>query len=265
MTRKSNPPSVSEVAFDCPFCGAYTTQAWFALCAGPRPEKARTPFLPDAELIQTIRSDTKLTPELRNATLERFERIAFGDVFLEEIKGGKYTYAEVQNLNISKCFACKRFAVWVHNRLLFPPTANGPAPNDDLPPDVRSDYDEASQILRLSPRGSAALLRLAIQKLCVALGEKGKSIDDDIASLVKKGLSPLVQKSLDSVRVIGNEAVHPGTLDLRDDPAIAEKLFRLVNIVSEQMISNPKHVAEVYEQIPDGKRAAIERRDAPKK
>ena len=49
------------------------------------------------------------------------------------------------------------------------------------------------------------------------LGEKGEKLDDDIANLVKRGLNPTVQKSLDIVRVIGNEAVHPGVLDLKDD------------------------------------------------
>lgn len=106
------------------------------------------------------------------------------------------------------------------------------------------------------------MLRLAIQKLCVELGEKGERIDDDIASLVKKGLAPTVQKAMDTVRVIGNEAVHPGILDLKDDRDTATKLFKLVNIISEQMISNPKHVEEIYGRLPEGKRKAIEKRDS---
>lgn len=115
------------------------------------------------------------------------------------------------------------------------------------------DYEEAGTILNLSPRGAAALLRLAIQKLCAALGEKGKNIDDDIASLVNKGV--------DAVQVIGNEAVHPGTLDLRDDRDTTRKLFDLVNIIAEQMISIPKHIEEVYAKIPEEKRKAIDKRD----
>ena len=137
----------------------------------------------------------------------------------------------------------------------------GPAPNPDLPDKVRADYEEAGRILTLSPRGAAALLRLAIQKLCAELGEKGKKIDEDVASLVKKGLSPLVQKALDSVRVIGNEAVHPGTLDLKDDVDTATRLFELVNIIAEQMISNPKHVEDLYAKLPEEKKKAIEKRD----
>jgi hypothetical protein len=130
-----------------------------------------------------------------------------------------------------------------------------------LPLDVRLDYDEAGRILQLSPRGAAALLRLAIQKLCKELGEKGRNIDDDIASLVKKGLDVRIQRALDIVRVIGNEAVHPGQIDLKDDVATASKLFALVNLVSDTMISQPKHIAEMYGDLPPGKLEAIERRD----
>jgi hypothetical protein len=150
----------------------------------------------------------------------------------------------------------------VYDRLVHPTGSTAPPANEDLPPEVLQDYEEAGRIAAESPRGAAALLRLAIQKLCIHLGEKGKNIDDDIASLVKKGLNPTTQKALDAVRVIGNEAVHPGTLDLKDDRDIAIKLFKLVNVIAEQMISNPKHVEEVYGQLPEGKRKAIEKRDS---
>jgi hypothetical protein len=116
-------------------------------------------------------------------------------------------------------------------------------------------------ILDLSPRGAAALLRLGIQKLCKHLGETGENLNADIAALVKKGLDVRVQRALDVVRVIGNNAVHPGHIDLRDDRATAEKLFGLVNLIAELMISQPKHVQELYESLPEDARKAIERRD----
>lgn len=78
---------------------------------------------------------------------------------------------------------------------------------------------------------------------------------------MKKGLNPLVQQSLDVVRVVGNEAVHPGVIDLRDDRASAERLFDLVNIVAEQMITHPKSVQEMYAKLPPAKLDAIQRRD----
>jgi hypothetical protein len=134
-------------------------------------------------------------------------------------------------------------------------------PNSDLPETITADFEEAREIVQASPRGAASLLRLAIQKLCSHLGEKGKNIDDDIASLVRKGLNPLVQQSLDIVRVIGNEAVHPGTLDLSDDRDTAFRLFELVNAIADQMISHPKTVSDMYRKLPEMKRKAIESRD----
>jgi hypothetical protein len=93
------------------------------------------------------------------------------------------------------------------------------------------------------------------------LGEKGKNLDDDIASLVSKGLDPRVQKALDVVRVIGNNSVHPGQIDLRDDRATAEKLFGLVNLIADIMITQPKHIDEMFQGLPEGARKAIEKRD----
>jgi hypothetical protein len=70
-----------------------------------------------------------------------------------------------------------------------------------------------------------------------------------------------VQKALDTVRVIGNDAVHPGTIDLRDDPATATALFKLVNIIVEKMISEPREIEDLYAGLPEAKREAIEQRD----
>jgi hypothetical protein len=69
---------------------------------------------------------------------------------------------------------------------------------------------------------------------------------------------------LDTVRVIGNNAVHPGQIDLNDTSEVAASLFRLVNAIVEQMITHPKQVAELYGSLPAAALEAIERRDDPK-
>ncbi|MDU8911428.1 hypothetical protein [Aestuariicoccus sp. MJ-SS9] len=70
-----------------------------------------------------------------------------------------------------------------------------------------------------------------------------------------------MQQALDAVRVIWNHAVHPGQIDLRDDRATAETLFKLLNLIVDKTISEPKHVAEVYASLPEGAVKAIEKRD----
>ena len=67
------------------------------------------------------------------------------------------------------------------------------------------------------------------------------------------------------VRVVGNNAVHPGVLDFNDNKTIAVNLFRLVNVIVEATIATPSHIQGIYEQVvPAGVRAAIEKRDAPR-
>src|ERR1700744_2955732 len=94
----------------------------------------------------------------------------------------------VPGTKISKCGHCLKCCIWESGRMVFPEATVVQPANPDLPDDVKNDYNEAASIIQKSPRGAAALLRLAIQKLCIELGGKGKKIDDDIALLVSKGL-----------------------------------------------------------------------------
>jgi hypothetical protein len=97
------------------------------------------------------------------------------------------------------------------------------------------------------------------------LGEKGTDLNADIAALVKKGLPATIQKALDLVRVIGNEAVHPGSMDLRDDTATAIALFGLVNMIIQNQITHPKEIDSLYGSLPTAKVDGIKKRDAEKK
>jgi len=67
-------------------------------------------------------------------------------------------------------------------------------PHPDMPEEIIAEYNEARSIFGRSPRASAALLRLAVQKLVSVLGEKGDNINQDIKSLVAKGLTVQVQQ-----------------------------------------------------------------------
>ena len=124
----------------------------------------------------------------------------------------KKAYVGMPEMESVCCSRCGKFSIWYQHKLIWPLAKTAPLPNPDMPKDVKAEYGEAREILSRSPKASAALLRLAIQRLCVHLGEKGKRINDDVGNLVKKGLPVRIQQALDSVRVVGNNAVHPGQM-----------------------------------------------------
>lgn len=160
------------------------------------------------------------------------------------------------------CESCNGNIIYIQGTMIFPLASTAPLPTEDMPEDVKEDYLEARVIANLSPRGACALLRLGLQKLCKHLGEEGRNINNDIGELVKKGLHPSIQQALDSVRVVGNEAVHPGTLDLKDDVETASKLFGFLNIIVEALITQPKQIEEYYNlNVPENKKAGIAQRD----
>ncbi len=175
------------------------------------------------------------------------------------IIGGQWQ--QIGNLRFAACDHCGQFSIWLVNDMIYPVVRTTPQPHPDMPDPVKSDFDEARAVFSNSPRSSAALLRLAIQKLCIALGQPGKNLNDDIGQLVKQGLSIRVQRSLDIVRVVGNNQVHPGTLDVRDDPDMALRLFELVNIIVEDRIAGPKQIDQLYGKLPEAARKQIEERD----
>lgn len=176
-----------------------------------------------------------------------------------------YTADDVDLTDFCFCIHCGRYSIWHEETMIYPDYAGIEAPNEDLAEDIKADYHEAASIVQKSPRGAAALLRLAVQKLCKQLGEPGKDINTDISNLVEKGLSPTIQQALDALRVIGNESVHPGQINLKDDPETAQALFRLLNKIAETMITEPRQIQEIYDKIPESKKDAIEKRDAGKK
>ena len=164
---------------------------------------------------------------------------------------------------VSSCHKCSDVAIWHNENMVYPKIKGGPPPNPDMPPEVKEEYDQAATILQDSPKGAAALLRLGIEKLAKGLGEDDKNLDENIGFLVReKGLSTRVQRALDVVRVIGNKAVHPGTIDLSDNPETAEKLFKMVNVIVRQTISDEKDVDDLYdESLTDGEKQHTEERD----
>jgi len=150
----------------------------------------------------------------------------------------------------------------VDGRIVYPTATTAPLAHEAMPPELQRDYSEARDVVELSPRASAALLRLCIQKLCVLLDQPGKNLNDDIGALVKAGLPARVRDAFDLVRVIGNNAVHPGEMDLRDDRETALALFDLANMVVDKMIAEPTQLQSLLDRLPEAALKARDKRDA---
>jgi hypothetical protein len=253
-------PNIKLTAFSCPHCGAYTTQYWHeGYVKYLDDEEKKTPIIPDDHYSERLRL-AKLDDSVKNELL-KWSRDMRTKALFPHKKSDHVNVLLLHNIFLSECYNCHKWAIWVNEDLVYPSKKFGSLPNAALPNNIRALVDEARSILDMSPKGAAALLRLSIQMLCKHLGESGNNLNNDIANLVKKGLNPMVSKSLDIVRVIGNESVHPGTIELSDNKDIAIRLFDLVNIIAEQMITHPKHVNEIYKKLPESKRAAIEERN----
>ena len=176
---------------------------------------------------------------------------------------GNYTPGLNISVQSARCSRCKQFSIWASSEMIIPSCSTAPMPHKDMPEAIKNDYIEARDILNKSPRGACALLRLAIQKLCDELVEGNKNLNDKIAELVKQGLAPQLQKAFDIVRVVGNNAVHPGEINIQDNPEIALKLFKLINLIIEKMITEPNEINEFYAgNIPHEIQEAIGKRDS---
>ena len=180
----------------------------------------------------------------------------------------------------STCSHCEKSSLWRVEKyeekpdgqaipvgwMMFPDRGSAPLPELDMPADVKSDYEEAATIAAKSPRGAAALLRLGLQKLCIHLGKDGENINADIRSLAEDNvLPPMVIKVADTVRITGNNAVHPGEMSEQDFDFVSSKLFDLLNFIVKKAITEPNELNALYNKVPEKPRAAAEAQDQKRK
>lgn len=209
--------------------------------------------------------ETPFTPPKFNKTsfncphCKAFSSMSWDDAYI-----GYLGREAVNSLKSAHCEHCGYYSLWIAGLMIYPGGIPVESPNQDLPNDIKEDYLEAANIVNRSSRGAAALLRLSIEKLVDFLDAQGKDLNAKIGYLVSdRALNPKIQKALDVVRVVGNNAVHPGQIDLKDNPDTAEKLFRLVNIIAKEMITEPSEVNSIYEElIPEENKNGIIKRDS---
>lgn len=217
--------------FTCPICGVYAHQIWQEIL-----HETYDPNINITGLNRTLSSGLEIP--LPNSISR---------------KSG--------SLYVSCCQHCNQTSLWLNEKLIYPAVSIIPSPNDDMPKNIAEIYNEAASIYSLSPRSSTALLRLALQMLLKELGEKGDNINNDIGNLVKKGLPEIVQQAADTIRYIGNQAVHPGEIDFNDNDDTAKTLFEIMNWIVYYMITVPNSINNMYNTLPPSIKDQIDKRD----
>ncbi len=246
----SNEPKYKASNFKCPHCSVVAKMNW----------------LDKYSLISAVFYVLNHIYLNHRAGIQDYQQEAIGKYL--EIAKSKFPVEFnllTSELSIASCESCGHISLWMGGKIVFPKGMPTDPPNNDLNEEIKSLYNEASKILTDSPRGSTALLRLALQMLLKQIGKEGKHINNDIKELVKSGLSVKVQKALDLLRVVGNNAVHPGLINIDDNRDVALKLFRILNIIADEMITKPKEIDTLYKDVvPDETKIHIANRDKGK-
>lgn len=233
-------PEYGSNGFTCPNCQAYSQQRWM-------------------EVLRKTGSGYALNNTIRTRRKEAIEK----KIKFQAEQPPSFDAPLTDNVvAFSTCLKCFKESYWVEGNIIYPRISVAPFAHDDMPEEVKEIYNEARNISDISPRASSALLRLAVEKLLPLVGAEGKSINDMIHDLVKKGLSRDIQMALDGLRVIGNEYIHPGKIEIQENNDITMGLFKVLNIIVENLITHKKDIQELYDFLPNDKKQWIEARDA---
>lgn len=241
-------PEFGSKRFQCPHCNVASQQQWFDTRSA---SEAANTILNDFFYVYRTRvkhfHQDMITEFLRNIEVANVRRMP------EFVPLG---------FAVATCSSCGEFTLWANQKIVYPAQTIVDPPNDDMEGEIKAIYLEAAAIVTESPRGASALLRLALQLLLKQIGKTGKNINADIKELVSEGLSQRIQKALDLLRVVGNNAVHPGTIDLEDSSDIALKLFHVINFIANEMITKPKELDLLYtDLVPEETKQHIQERD----
>lgn len=241
-------PKLNKDNFQCPHCKVVSQQQWF------NQQNA-------SEVVKSITNNCFLN---YRAQISQYHQEAIFKFLSKSFSDNRQQLPKFipNNFSVATCSTCSNITLWISTNLVYPKQVAIEPPNTDMSEEIQNLYLEASLIVIDSPKGATALLRLALQLLLKQLGKSGKNINTDIKELVSEGLSPRIQQALDLLRVVGNNAVHPGQIDLDDNNEIAMKLFHLLNFIANEMITKPKELDFLYSSIiPEETKQHIKERD----
>jgi hypothetical protein len=240
MSSDSIEPQLGAESFSCPHCHALAHQDWYSLFL--KQENATDVVVLTLEALMLAKGNES-------------------DQFLQHLKDNvlAYEYQEhpqnlkvkLLNLHVSRCYNCKGFTVWVRDRLVFPVRVDEPpdvveVDFEEVAEDVQEtaedeevseDFEEAAAILSKFPRGAAALTRVCIQNMMPLLKENAKNLDENISSLVRKGLEVEIQQAMDVLQVVRRNPSQTTEVDLKEENEAA-KIFltSLTQILKRRML-----------------------------
>jgi glutathione S-transferase len=156
MQQHYVPPVYGSNSFNCPNCFAFSQQNWYEVRFDDR------------------KGDYFLEDEL---TPSPFPDLGMNGFMINNL------------LAISLCYQCGEVALWIKGEMVYPRSSMVPLPNPDMPEDVEKIYNEAREVSFLSPRASAALLRLALEMLLPQVGaKKAQLLNIDDTQLIENSI-----------------------------------------------------------------------------
>ena len=232
-------PSTSAKSFNCPHCDVVSHHNWYLTSLTSLPSPVKTP----KQLLERENSVFLRTcGEASEANID-LRCVSVTSAKLE------YLHSCLFPFFVSKCDNCEKYALWVYKDIVHPQTVKRNL-HEDLPNKVKDICIEASAVATFSPVCAAVLLRTAIEKLCKHLGYEKRSLKSTIDLMKKEGdLDDILYEAMESVRLVGNEAVHEGEIQLDDDAHAVDTLFDIVNLVVEKLIGHPKRIKKLRKNV----------------
>lgn len=239
----SRQPAVDAARFVCPRCNSFAAQKWL---------------------------------DLKYETFDTFNGTRWIDA--RDIMYAGQVVESVENTHqapqwrMSECASCEHRCVWRGDTLVYPRSSPAPIPSEDMPPEVRELYDEASAVAAVSKRAGAAFARATLERLLKLLdpdAAKQSRLDDYIARTIPR-VNVATGRLLTLIRHVGNKSLHVEDapddavvlLLSDDDIELLPVLFQTINDVVEELITKPNQAALLYDAVPAAVRAAAESKAA---
>ena len=220
-------PEIRKKSFKCPFCNIHARHDWGC-------------WIKDFAQLRLDKQIYRSALEYNKTYQERLEYIA------EKTKDYLHRYID-KSFTYAKCNNCNKRSIWRvdDDQMIYPAILTASPASKDMPEDVKEFYEEARQIQQFSIKSASALLRIALEKLTIHLGEEKGNLYIRIRNLKDKGVEQEVINTLNIVKIMDNDIEnYIGKINLtgQDNKEIVEKLFWLINYIVKKTITEPKQI-----------------------